>query len=108
LPPEILQRSKEAFSDGVSKQTRSLYEIIQEHVGKKDCVNMVYKDANYLEASNDEKRYYISVFDKHYKNCGNIIDYYWMPLYIDAHDASARTLNIYNSKNNNRSSEEKM
>ena len=108
LPPEILQRSKEAFSDGVSKQTRSLYEIIQEHIGKKDCMNMVYKDANYLEASNDEQRYYISVFDKHYKNCGNIIDYYWMPLYIDAHDASARTLNIYNTKNNNRSSEEKM
>ena len=34
LPDKILWRTKEAFSDGVSKQTRSWYKIIQEHVSK--------------------------------------------------------------------------
>ena len=32
LPREVLWRTKEAFSDGVSKQTKSWFEIIQEHV----------------------------------------------------------------------------
>jgi asparagine synthase (glutamine-hydrolysing) len=31
LPKEVLWRRKEAFSDGVSHNTRSLYEILQEH-----------------------------------------------------------------------------
>ena len=32
LPNDVLYRTKEAFSDGVSKQSRSWYEIIQEHI----------------------------------------------------------------------------
>jgi asparagine synthase (glutamine-hydrolysing) len=35
LPKEIIWRTKEAFSDGVSQQSRSLYEIIQEHIQNK-------------------------------------------------------------------------
>ena len=34
LPKEVLWRTKEAFSDGVSKQTRSWYKIIQEYASK--------------------------------------------------------------------------
>jgi asparagine synthase (glutamine-hydrolysing) len=105
LPVEILQRSKEAFSDGVSKQTRSLYEIIQEHISKKDSIQLVYSSRHYLNATTDEQRYYISVFNKHYKDCGNVIDYYWMPQYVNAKDSSARTLNIYSTVNNNTNSE---
>ena len=32
LPEQVLNRTKEAFSDGVSKQTKSWYEIIQDYV----------------------------------------------------------------------------
>ena len=35
----------------------------------------------------------------------HLIEYYWMPKYVNAKDASARTLDIYkNSKNNNKNS----
>ena len=34
LPDELLWRRKEAFSDGVSKQTKPWYQTIQEHVSK--------------------------------------------------------------------------
>ena len=34
LPKSVLWRTKEAFSDGVSKQTKSWYEIIQDYVKK--------------------------------------------------------------------------
>ena len=30
----------------------------------------------------------------------NIIPYYWMPKYVNAKDASARTLNVYNEVQN--------
>ena len=30
IPTEVLWRTKEAFSDGVSKQTRSWFEVIQD------------------------------------------------------------------------------
>ena len=32
MPDKVLFRTKEAFSDGVSKQTKSWYEIIQDFV----------------------------------------------------------------------------
>ena len=31
-----------------------------------------------------------------YPNFGYIIPYFWMPKYVNANDASARTLEIYN------------
>ena len=76
LPDEILWRRKEAFSDGVTKNERSLYEIIQENVG-------------------NEKEYYRKVFDEHYKGHETVVPYLWMPRYVEATDASARTLSIY-------------
>ncbi len=32
IPDEVLRRRKEAFSDGVSQQTKSWFELIQEHI----------------------------------------------------------------------------
>jgi len=127
LPKEILWRKKEAFSDGVSKQSRSLYEIIQEYTNKQFDENE-RKEFDYLDISNDkqnvyqrisqiklnidknidtetdlfpktsEQYYYRKIFESHYNGCGNIIPYFWMPKYVEANDASARSLNIYNDK----------
>jgi len=101
LPYEILWRSKEAFSDGVSIQSRSLFEIIQEQIASKTIKNIYNEKTNYVEPKTKEQQYYLMLFDKYYKGCGNIISKYWMPRYIDADDASARTLDIYQKKNNN-------
>jgi len=90
LPNKILFRTKEAFSDGVSKQTRSWFQIIQEHIVKK-CGE---KYSN-MEPKEAEKQYYKDIFDKYYPNQRDIIPYLWMPKYVDADDASARTLDIY-------------
>ena len=92
LPDDILHQSKEAFNDGVTQQSRSMYDIIQEHVSKQDCIQYVYNSRYYLDATTAEQKYYASVFYKYYKDCGNIIDYYWMPSYVNT---DAQTLNVY-------------
>ena len=80
LPYDILFRTKEAFSDGVSKQERSWYDIIKEFTAANNTT---------------EKEYYKSIFDKLFPN-ENPIPYMWMPQFIaNATDASARTLDIY-------------
>jgi asparagine synthase (glutamine-hydrolysing) len=43
-----------------------------------------------------EQAYYRKVFEDFYPGHGKIVPYFWMPKYVDATDASARTLDIYN------------
>ena len=96
----LLNRSKEAFSDGVSCQSRSLYEIIHDYVSEKQLnYTESYDYDKYLDATTNEQKYYIAVFNKYYKGCGNVIEHYWMPQYVNASDSSARTLSIYKKRN---------
>ena len=92
LPHEILWRRKEAFSDGVSSLQKSWYEIIDEKVR---LINIPYKSYYDNEPKTNEQRYYRELFEKYYKNLSYNIPYFWMPKYINAKDASARTLSIY-------------
>jgi asparagine synthase (glutamine-hydrolysing) len=95
LPDEIIWRTKEAFSDGVSKNTRSLYEIIQDYI-LNNIESEKKIDKNIIISKPDiEKKYYKFLFNSYYKDTDNIIPYYWMPRYVNATDASARTLDIY-------------
>ena len=48
-----------------------------------------------------EQLYYRTIFEMIYPNFGYIIPYFWMPKYVNANDASARTLDIYNDNVNN-------
>ena len=94
LPDEILWRTKEAFSDGVSSSKKSWYETIQENIKDDICLeitNMVNPPVT------PEQKYYRSIFEKHYPGRGNVIPYFWMPRYTNATDSSARTLDIYSS-----------
>jgi len=105
LPDEIIWRTKEAFSDGVSKTTRSLYEIIQDYIY--DNINYEKKIdiINIISKTEIEKKYYKFIFNSHYKGIDNIIPYYWMPKYVNATDASARTLDIYSKLQGNTKTE---
>lgn len=85
LPDKILWRKKEAFSDGVSKQNRSLFVIIQEFIALK------YRSAPSVEL---EKKYYKEIFNVSYPNT-NILSYLWLPRYTLSTDPSARTLKNY-------------
>jgi asparagine synthase (glutamine-hydrolysing) len=93
LPDEVLWRRKEAFSDGVSKHTRSLFVIIQEYVNKLDIKPSIY---TFNVPDTTEKIYYREIYNSLYPNTENLIPYYWMPKWVNATDASARTLHNYN------------
>ena len=95
LPSEVLWRTKEAFSDGVSSKNKSWFEIIQE---SDVILNVNEKFSNNIhnQPLTNEQMYYRSIFNKLYPKCDKLIPYFWMPKFIkNAHDSSARTLNIY-------------
>ncbi len=95
-------RPKMAFSDGVSKKTRSWHEIIAEHVNK------IWSDKNHSEfllrdikcgvkpkCFSKEASYYRMLFDRTLgfrQDCRDLIKEYWMPRFIDAKDPSARAI----------------
>ena len=105
LPDEVLWRKKEAFSDGVSKTSRSLFEIIQEHVEKiyeTQTNNSSPKIEEYRSKyphnppQTWEQVYYREIFEESYPGQGHVVPYMWMPRFVKgATDASARTLSIY-------------
>lgn len=93
LPDDVLWRTKEAFSDGVSKKTRSWFEIIQDYASKLYNLN---------DKKKAEQLYYDKLFTYHYGELSinqHIIPYKWMPKFIEADDCSARTLTIYDNVN---------
>lgn len=94
LPNNILWRRKEAFSDGVSGTNKSWFEVIKD---KLESMNIELSSSNL--GLTKEQSYYKYIFDRAYPNCEQVVPYYWMPRFIDATDASARTLKIYNSDN---------
>jgi asparagine synthase (glutamine-hydrolysing) len=116
LPSEILWRTKEAFSDGVSTMEKSWFAIIQEKINALNTINPVINNAlnethNFYEKNKTsalnppktlEQIYYRYLYNKDYINCDHLIEYFWMPKYVNANDASARTLNLYNEKNTNK------
>lgn len=111
LPKEILWRTKEAFSDGVSSLKKSWFSIIQDKIEEnnnfKENINktlVTYKNfaiSNNIPDTN-EKAYYRYIFNKYYNSCDHLIPYYWMPKYVNANDASARTLDCYSENNSNK------
>ena len=102
LPAEILWRRKEAFSDGVSGNGMSLYQILQKKIVAK--LNSAKLNSTKLNSNNNiyqanietEKYYYRTIFENNFTNCLDILPYYWMPKYTNATDPSARTLKFYN------------
>lgn len=114
LPECVLWRKKEAFSDGVSSESKSWYQIVQEIVEEKisdDQFAILTKThyKNHVEFTGEdiaipktkEALYYHLIFDEFYPSQYHIIPYYWMPKWIEgATDPSARTLSIYKEVEN--------
>jgi asparagine synthase (glutamine-hydrolysing) len=103
LPNNILWRTKEAFSDGVSCHGRSLFTILQERIGAETNITTseMRKKYAHLTPTTQEQYYYRSIFEGHYQNSSTIVPYFWMPKFINATDPSARTLNVYSEVNTN-------
>lgn len=109
LPEKVLWRTKEAFSDGVSKSTRSWFQIIQEFAAKKykidnlkEAEQMYYDEIFYDCFGKEEYMIYdnnLTVGEAEIEHLSLVMPYKWMPKFVDATDSSARTLSIYNSMN---------
>lgn len=101
LPQIVLWRKKEAFSDGVSSLQKSWYQIIEEKITElvesgSVCLptNPNYKNINLPRTL--EQDYYRFLYEIFYPNTAYIVPYFWMPRFVNATDASARTLELYN------------
>jgi asparagine synthase (glutamine-hydrolysing) len=106
LPEHVLNRKKEAFSDGVSGQT-SWFQIIQDFVADKVTDEELAAAAEtypYCTPPTKEAYYYRKLFCEYFgEDRQKIIPHYWQPKW-DVHgkevagyvDPSARTLSIYN------------
>ena len=100
LPKEVLWRQKEAFSDGISSEENSWHSIIQKMCDKvitdEDLAN---NNFDICKPYTKESLYFRQVFTNLYGNkFSNIIPGFWMPMWSNTTDPSARSLNIYNSK----------
>ena len=98
LPNEVLFRTKEAFSDGVSSQQKSWFEIIAERVKEKLSSETIPQDYTHNPPQTLEQYYYRKLYDEMFPNCEHCIPYFWMPRFVEATDSSARTLNVYNEQ----------
>ena len=101
LPNDVLFRTKEAFSDGVSAPNKSWYQVIQDYIDNNEETKKIVEQSFEYEINNNkpitnEQIYYRKIFRKFFKNQDNVIPYFWMPRFVEgATDASARTLKIY-------------
>jgi asparagine synthase (glutamine-hydrolysing) len=110
LPDEVLWRTKEAFSDGVTSKKLSLFQIIdvyaremfmKEHMAVSELVkhDIDMRDVGgHLVPTTPEQYMYRKIFETHYRGVGTVVPYFWMPKYVDATDPSARTLEIYDEE----------
>ena len=101
LPKQVLWRTKEAFSDGVSGDKKSWFEVLQEYISETvfnhspDILKTQRQFYNNNRPNTLEQLHYRMVFESNYCDAGHVIPYFWMPNFIEATDASARTLNVY-------------
>jgi asparagine synthase (glutamine-hydrolysing) len=102
LPPEVLWRRKEAFSDGVSTPEKAWFQEIQDRVLKivpsdwEKKATLSY--SNHLIPRTPEEYYYRYLFTSYYGlSAIKMVPYRWMPKWSpETTDPSARTLGVYN------------
>tara|TARA_Y100000389_G_scaffold33536_1_gene28575 strand:+ start:19779 stop:21434 length:1656 start_codon:yes stop_codon:yes gene_type:complete len=104
LPSDVLWRTKEGMSDGISSQKKAWYEIIQ------DRIDVLISDNEFLQSKDKyshnppqikEAYYYRKIFEETFNQRANILPYYWLPKWSgNVIDPSARVLNVYSKENN--------
>lgn len=95
LPPEVLWRKKEAFSDGVSHPDNSWHHILQKHIQAENATvwPRCLENPHTSTPIELEAKYYKSIFLKHYPGAEHVIPYSWLPKWSgDIQDPSAREL----------------
>ena len=101
LPPEVLWRRKNGFSDSVSAKDKSWHSIIREYIDT-IITDEVFESDRLTYSVNrpdiKEAYYYRKIYEKLYggRKHENICPYMWLPKWSgDMKDPSARELDIY-------------
>ena len=94
LPPEVLWRRKEAFSDGVSRHERSWFSILKEHVCHMDTT-INSNTQQHMIPYDSESSWYRTLFKNCYPMSETCVPYYWKQPCTHMTDPSARTLSNY-------------
>jgi asparagine synthase (glutamine-hydrolysing) len=94
LPPSVLWRKKEAFSDGISGPEQAWYEDIRERAGPQVPLNWKECAVKYetLPPKTPEMFYYRTIYEKIYGTSSVNVPYFWMPKWSNTDDPSARTI----------------
>ena len=98
IPKEIVNRQKEAFSDGISKIEESWYQILQTNIEEIYSEEDLYYgklEYRHNTPNTKEQLHYRNIFHKYYPNNSNIIPHFWTPLWSNTEESSARTLEVY-------------
>jgi asparagine synthase (glutamine-hydrolysing) len=96
IPSEVLWRKKEAFSDGVSNQEKSWYQLIEESIPNDFSYEPIY--VGHIRPVTKESQLFRKYFDFYYPNKSNILETneYWLPKWSgNILNPSARILNVY-------------
>jgi asparagine synthase (glutamine-hydrolysing) len=108
LPPEVLWRRKEAFSDGVSTPEKAWFQEIQDRVSSKVPTDWKEKAtlsySHHMTPKTPEEYYYRFLFTTSYglSAIRTTVPYRWMPRWCpETNDPSARTLQMYNETQSN-------
>ena len=105
LPPEIIWRRKEAFSDGVGGLSKPWYRWIQEYIDTNYPDNHVLsQDGKVIETVGDqvnkfpsrEAWYYDYIFRQYYGDALKPVPAYWMPRWQETNDPSGRFMKVFN------------
>jgi len=78
LPKDIVWRRKDGFSDGVSKNEKPWYQIIEDYTQKTFQMS--------------EKVYYKTIFQKYYDGYESLCPYEWLPKWIEESNPSGRLI----------------
>jgi asparagine synthase (glutamine-hydrolysing) len=97
LPYDVLWRTKEAFSDGISKHENSWFSILQAHFEKIVSDEEFKENTYYPKPPTKEAYYYHKVYERLFGQTRHVHEY-WMPKWSSTNDPSARTLDIYQVK----------
>jgi asparagine synthase (glutamine-hydrolysing) len=95
LPPEILQRGKEAFSDGCSTMNKPWFKIIQDHCDRtisNEEFEEQRKKFSWLPPQTKEAYWYRTIFETCYPGQAMAVPYMWLPKWTTQKDPSARLL----------------
>ncbi len=98
LPPQVINRRKCAFSDGVSSIQNSWHKTLYNFIDSKVSDEEFHRDKSKITHCTPilkESYYYRKIFKKFFNGHDHIIPHFWMPQWTNVDDPSARELSGY-------------